>query len=305
MNYTFLHVQDNPMNISSLTTRLVLTLLLVLLPLAHLHAKSLRVESDWLSANLQQAKLLIIDVRAKADYLQGHIPGAVNFPDNLSYQNKSQSGHIVKPDSASKLFRSLGMDTDNKLVIYDEGSMTKSARVLWMLEVYNFSDVKILNGGFGAWQEKNFPVSKEIPDITPSQYVVQIDNNKIASKFSTQLATINPHQVVIDARPQAAYQGKTSSAKRYGHIPSAVNIPVHDNFNTDTSTDNIKFLLDEQKLSKLYSDINKDNKVIIYCEAGTVSSTNYLVLRELGYNVSNYDASWREWGNDFNLPIEN
>lgn len=31
----------------------------------------------------------------------------------------------------------------------------------------------------------------------------------------------------------------------------------------------------------------------------------YLVLRLLGYErVSNYDASWQEWGNDPEVPIE-
>jgi thiosulfate/3-mercaptopyruvate sulfurtransferase len=30
----------------------------------------------------------------------------------------------------------------------------------------------------------------------------------------------------------------------------------------------------------------------------------YFVLRGLGYDVSVYDGSWYEWGNDLNLPLE-
>jgi thiosulfate/3-mercaptopyruvate sulfurtransferase len=28
-------------------------------------------------------------------------------------------------------------------------------------------------------------------------------------------------------------------------------------------------------------------------------------MQELGYKVSIYDGSWKEWGNDSNVPIEN
>ena len=35
------------------------------------------------------------------------------------------------------------------------------------------------------------------------------------------------------------------------------------------------------------------------------ATTNYFALRELGFDVAAYDASWREWGNDYNLPITN
>lgn len=43
--------------------------------------------------------------------------------------------------------------------------------------------------------------------------------------------------------------------------------------------------------------------VSIYCSVGLASSLECLVLRELGYDVANYDTSWKEWGNDASLPI--
>jgi len=30
----------------------------------------------------------------------------------------------------------------------------------------------------------------------------------------------------------------------------------------------------------------------------------YLALRLLGYDVTNYDRSWREWRSDDDLPVE-
>jgi len=150
----------------------------------------------------------------------------------------------------------------------------------------------------------NLPLTDKVEPTTPSDYVVQINPNRIASKFATQLAMLNPRQTIVDARAMAAFDGKTSSAVRFGHIPGAINFPVQNNFITKQDETDMRKLLESSQLSEIYRHLPKDNKIIIYCEEGTGSSTNYLVLRELGYNVANYDASWREWGNDLSLPIE-
>ena len=50
---------------------------------------------------------------------------------------------------------------------------------------------------------------------------------------------------------------------------------------------------------------DKNKKIISYCDIGKISSSNYFALRQLGYEVANYDASWKEWGNDLELPITN
>ena len=281
----------------------ILTFMLLILS-ATIQAENLRIEVEQLADLQSDSNIVIIDVRSSEEYLLEHIPGAINLPDSLSYHDRTVSGLIIKPNQAQKLFRSLGLHTDQNLVIYDDGSLVKSARVLWMLEVYGFSKVKILNGGIQAWRNMNLPLTDKVGPITPSDYVVQINPNRIASKFATQLAMLNPRQTIVDARPMAAFDGKTSSAVRFGHIPGAINFPVQNNFITKQDETDMRKLLESSQLSEIYRHLPKDNKIIIYCEEGTGSSTNYLVLRELGYNVANYDASWREWGNDLSLPIE-
>jgi len=281
----------------------ILTFMLLILS-ATIQAENLRIEVEQLADLQSDSNIVIIDVRSSEEYLLEHIPGAINLPDSLSYHDRTVSGLIIKPNQAQKLFRSLGLHTDQNLVIYDDGSLVKSARVLWMLEVYGFSKVKILNGGIQAWRNMNLPLTDKVEPTTPSDYVVQINPNRIASKFATQLAMLNPRQTIVDARPMAAFDGKTSSAVRFGHIPGAINFPVQNNFITKQDETDMRKLLESSQLSEIYRHLPKDNKIIIYCEEGTGSSTNYLVLRELGYNVANYDASWREWGNDLSLPIE-
>lgn len=264
------------------------------------YAQSLRIEPELLNKELIHYK--IIDVRDKKEYLKTHIKSSINFPADLTYEDMSLDGRITNPNKMQEIFKNLGLDINDNIVIYDDGSFFDASRVFWSLEVYNFKNVKILNAGFNEWEEKNFEISNEIPKTNVSNYIATIDNKKLSTKFSTQIATKNPNQVIIDARSYEEYIGKKSAAKRYGHIPKAIHIPAVENLNKKETMTKLKNL---DSLKDLYKNIDKKQKVIIYCSIGKIASTNYFALRELGYNVSNYDASWKEWGNDFSLPIIN
>ena len=266
------------------------------------YAESLRVDAQWLKQNFDPQTMAIVDARSAEDFDVSHIPGAVNLPEKLTYQNKAAGGLIATPNVIQQILRERGIDTNTMVIVYDDGALIQSARVFWTLEVYGIKQVRVLNGGFADWVSLSYEVSDTPATPSPSNYVAHVDHRRIASKFSTRLATINQKQSIIDARNNAAYRGETSTASRFGHIPSAINIAVHQHFEKQENDAN--HLLSLTELGNLYKDVPKEQKVVLYCEVGTVSTTNYLVLRELGYDVANYDASWREWGNDKNLPIE-
>ena len=264
-------------------------------------AESLRVTPEWLKSHLDDENMRILDTRPDAEYSVGHIVGAINLPDSLTYQQKSAGGRIVEPDVMQKILRERGIDQQNTIIVYDDGQLVDAARVFWALEVYGLTKVRILSSGYDTWVENQYPVTQDEPKVNQSKYIPTINHQRIASKFATQLAIANPKQTVVDARAQAAYEGKTSTAKRFGHIPGALNLPVGDNFE---KANKLLAIRNIDELRQVYSKVPRDQKVILYCEIGRISSANYLVLRELGYDVSNYDGSWREWGNDFDLPIE-
>lgn len=275
--------------------------IVVYLYTAQVFAETLRVDPEWLKQNLHNKDVIIIDSRSENDYEIEHIVGAISLSHELSYQQKQRGGNIVEPDEMQKILQERGIDNGKKVVVYDGGEMFDASRVFWALEVYGIRDVKVLNPGYQYWTAKQYPVNVDIPKVQPSHYVASIDHRKIASKFVTQLATKSPGKVIVDARSTNAYSGKESTAKRFGHIPTAISIPVSINL---MKINGVPSLRSQNELKEVYAALPKDKKVILYCEIGRVSSTNYLILRELGYDVANYDASWREWGNDLNLPIE-
>lgn len=274
---------------------------LLCLNIINVYAESLRISPDELQQQLDNDQIIILDARSKNDYDVGHIKNAISFPVDITYAHKKTNGQIQQPIQMQKYIRQAGIDTNSKIVVYDGTQLVDAARVFWTLEVYGFKNVKVLDHGFNYWLNKNYPISQKTPTIKESKYVATINHQRLSSKFTTQLAINNANKIVVDARSLPAYKGKTSVAKRFGHIPSAINVPFKHNIAQDKEFTTLKPI---KELKKLYSNIPLGKKVIIYCKIGRVSSTNYFALRELGHDVSNYDASWREWGNDDSLPIE-
>ncbi|WP_024955399.1 sulfurtransferase [Sulfurospirillum arcachonense] len=271
-------------------------LLIICMCFITLSAESFRIEATNLVKKLNE--YTILDTRKASQYKKEHIKNSLNIPAALTYDNKKNNGEVIAPQNAEKLFRNLGLDIDKAIIIYDDGTFYDAARLFWTLEVYGFTNVKILNSGFNEWKKNSYPTSTTTPKISKSNYIPTINNNRLATKFTTQIAIKTPNKIIIDARANPSYIGKLSTAKRFGHIPSATNIPASHNI------DNNK-LQPINKLKEIYKNVDKNKKIILYCTIGRVSSVNYFALRELGYDVSNYAASWKEWGNDFNLPITN
>ena len=101
-------------------TRKIFITLAVFLSVVFAQAESLRVNIDEFSKNLSMYK--IVDVRDKALFLQGHIKGALNFPIALTYENKSLNGKLVEPTKMQTILRDLGLDINDNVVVYDNGS---------------------------------------------------------------------------------------------------------------------------------------------------------------------------------------
>lgn len=278
--------------------KLKLQLIFLFFGFLSLNAEDLRLQIDQLSKDISTYK--IIDVRPTAEYQKGHIKNALTFPIALTYNDKSVNGRLTEPNKMQETLRKQGLDVNDQVVIYDDGTFFDAARLFWGLEVYGFKHVKLLNGGFEEWSNLDLPVSKENTETKESAYIASVDNKKLATKFSTQIATKSPFMLIMDARSYNAYIGEESNAKRFGHIPEAISRPAIHNI---SSSNNFSKLKEIKELEELYKDIDKSKKIISYCDIGKISSSNYFSLRELGYDVANYDASWKEWGNDSELPI--
>jgi thiosulfate/3-mercaptopyruvate sulfurtransferase len=256
------------------------------------------VPISWLKQNLNNPKLVLIDLRQEEEFQKEHIKNAVNIAGLKSLFDKD----FVMPKLSflKELFSNAGIDNESLVVAYDNGDFIWAARLYWILEILGHKNVGILKVSYGNLLKKEFPISHGVHKVTRKEFIPRIDNEKIETKLSTLLSI--GKKTIIDGRKESHYEGKESIAKRYGHIPTALNYACTQNFQV---TDDGSIMKDFDELQKIYKNIPKKKDIILYCDGGAEAALNYIVLKELGYNAAVYDGSWIEWGNDNAVPIDN
>ena len=258
------------------------------------------VDHGWLLGEMGSPDLVVLDTRPREAYLKQHIKGAVSLPVWDTFGESPRADLAAPISKIQALFSAAGIDQQTRVVLYDDGEMINAARVFWILEMHGHRRVLLLSPGFRGWQAAGLPTDAEKVQPRLRQFLSHVAPDRLATKLSTRLAIDDSNVVIIDARSEAGYNGKKSDARRKGHIPGAINIPFERNFTPDG-----KSLLPFKELEAIYSGVSRDKKIIAYCNKGRHSALTYFIMRQLGYDVSAYDGSWFEWGNDLQLPIEN
>jgi len=246
---------------------------------------------------------MLLDLRGEAEYKEGHIPGAFNFPVNLVQDPASERGALLPVETLSERFTQAGIGNQRPLVLYDGSGLVPSAKLLWVLERLGRSNVSVLNGGFIAWTKAGLATETTPHTATPVPFTAHPTETVLAHKHQVLKAIGRDDVVLVDARTADEYAGTLPTAARNGHIPGARNINWESHIN-DLFDPTLKSL---ESLRSLYHEqgVTPDKEVIVYCRSGARSSHSYFVLRLLGYErVRNYSGSWLEWGNDPDTPIE-
>lgn len=266
----------------------------------------LLVSVEWVQENLEDEDLLVIDARGEDAYKGGHIPGAVvtawqSFAD-VEASHGEGFGVLLAPEDLSPLFQNLGVEDSKTIVVYaDPNGWGEDGRLVWMFRMAGLENTHILDGGWPAWTEGDFEVSREGTEPTPSN--IEITNFNDDMTVSTDwLAENREDVVVLDTRTENEYNGATDFGEaRGGHIAGATHLFWADLFNLDYTVKT------QSEIESIMEDlgVEKSDTIVAYCTAGIRSAHTALVLRMAGYeNAKNYDASFYEWSAIDDLPVE-
>jgi thiosulfate/3-mercaptopyruvate sulfurtransferase len=241
------------------------------------------------------ASQLVLDLRPPEAYTAGHVPGA----HHLDLWGVS----LVDTDAAPlKAFMWMiehvlqlhGVDASTPVIVYDEQSGMRAARAFWFLEYFGHPAVRVLDGGFNAWQREGRPVTRDASAPPKSEWTGRPQEGTIATWRDVKAAVGTPETVLLDTRSEGEYRGTVVRAKRGGAIPGAVHIEWSENLAPGGD------FKPAAELRAMYESagVTPDREVITYCQGGYRAAHSYLALRLLGYpRVRNYVGSWAEWGN--------
>ena len=161
--------------------------------------------------------------------------------------------------------------------------------------------MRILNGGFSLWKEKNLPVDKIIKESKKGNYDLKDlkkNKNMIISFKDLKEKILKNHKITIfDARSQKRFFGLESEPRKdlkSGNISGSINLPYKEISSVNgkiLSTDELKKIINKKK------SLKKNDEIICTCGSGITACNIILVLDILGYKkLKLYDGSWAEWG---------
>ena len=264
----------------------------------------LLLEPAELAANLDQAKLLIIDLCRPEQYAAAHIPGAVYLPyQQLMSGQMPGPGKLPPEASLSQVFSALGLTPDTHVVAYDDEGGGWAGRLIWTLDVLGHTRYSYLNGGLHAWAAEQRPLEEGVNVPTPSTYTAHYNPRPSMTKEEILQRLELPNFTIWDARSPEEYLGLRHGAQKNGHIPGAVN------YEWTRALDRRNGLrirnLEEVRQELAALGISADRHVVTHCQSHHRSGFTYLLGKILGFdNIQAYPGSWSEWGNDPHTPVE-
>jgi len=243
-------------------------------------------------------RFMIFDTRGKEKYEAGHVPGSIWI--DVPEWNKSFAAGPDRSAWQARLGR-LGITEETPVVVYGDDAR-EYARIWWILRYWGVRDVRLLNGGWEAWQSAGAPVSKETPPARDAASVSLVpQQGRLATKDQV-LAHVKARDIqIVDARSEKEHCGETTTAKRNGSIPDARHLewlrvldPATQRFKSPTE---IAGLLKEV-------GIDPHKPAITYCQSGGRAAVMAFTLELMGgAEVRNYYKSWSEWGNSDDTPV--
>jgi thiosulfate/3-mercaptopyruvate sulfurtransferase len=255
-----------------------------------------------LQKSLGSPTLCVIDTRPAEDFARGHIPGAAHFDlFGLSLVDTSEAPLKAFMFMIHHVLELRGVSEAKDVVFYENNSGMRAARGLWFLEYYGHPNVKMLDGGFKAWQTAGAPVTTEGEAPKEAKFKIA-ERREVLATADDVLQSLHKKEIaILDTRSEGEYLGTHVRAARGGAIPGSIHIEWTNNLGTDG-----KFKSNAE-LKAMYDrvGITPDKEVISYCQGGYRAAHGYLALRLLGYpRVRNYVGSWKEWGDRLELPIQ-
>jgi thiosulfate/3-mercaptopyruvate sulfurtransferase len=271
------------------------------------------VDLEYVKA-AQQRGVIIWDVRASNQYLEGHIPGAINVGDIGTVLRDPNREDFIDLAEINSIFNKAGLDINKEIIVYGSRGNPYAYFGLFTINYFGGKQAKVFHDGIDGWADAGLLIEKTPSTMASINVRLIPQDNLVVTNEQMRKLYNNQSVQVVDARTFNEFKGNDVRAIRGGHIPGAVSIPYEQNWKDpatgsklakkEVKTNLGMSLKSKDELNALYSKLDPNKETVVYCQSGVRAAETATVLQNLGYkNVKIYDSSWLGWASHLASPV--
>lgn len=264
--------------------------------------------------------------RNRNAYLTGHIPGAIDM-DTLALESP-ETWNRRSPEELKAALEEHGITAGTTVILYGKYMRPDNAdefpgsaaghigaiRCALIMMYAGVKDVRVLNGGFQAWEDAGYEVSvTDVPKAPVDDFGAPIPGHpELAVDLEEARKILRAGDAeLVSIRSWPEYIGKVSGynyIEKKGRIPGSVfgncgSDAYHmENYRNDDHTTR-----EFHEIAERWEEagLTPDKHLAFYCGTGWRGSEAFYNAWLMGWpRVSVYDGGWFEWSNDPKNPYE-
>jgi len=242
-------------------------------------------------------------------YLMAHIPGAIYLDTNSL--EEAPLWNVVSDKQLHNLLGELGIRSDTSVILYGRNNMA-AARAANIMMYAGVRDVRLINGGWSAWQD--YPSESMLNSPTAVTFDVTVPQRPelISSLTQAQAMLAQPDDAsLVSIRTWDEYIGETSG---YSYIEAKGRITGSKWGRSGLGANSLEAfrnldhtMIDPAIIEEYWRPWSIDSKqdVAFYCGTGWRASEVFFYAHVMGWpSISVFDGGWYEWSSNVERPTE-